>query len=210
MSMTGYANESKQMDCNKRRWDAFRAASDGASAAQGVNMPLSSERPPLPPHTAVARARRGATALLAAVPLLVALGSAPAHAVCEELSLQFFSGYMKLLESASQPCKEFIRLNVDNYAYRTTLVEVCRNKRNLSGRFRNEIYKQANKCIDKKSVGWIRGQYAATAAEQLRNWRGLVAANPDYCKQQVVREYIDASEQILQQTREQAKQYCSN
>lgn len=141
---------------------------------------------------------------------MVLLGSAPAQAVCEELSLQFFSGYMKFLDSASKPCKTFIQANVDNYAYRTTLLEVCQNKRNLSGRFRNEIYRQANKCVDKRSANWFRAQYVATAAEQLRNWRGLVAANPDYCKQQVVRDYIAASELILQQTRDQAKQYCSN
>jgi hypothetical protein len=164
------------------------------------------------PHRMVAHAARrmgrAVGVALAAGLVVVALGSAPAKAVCEELTFQFFGGFMKFYETASAPCREFVRLNVANYAYRSTLLEVCENKHNYSGRFRNDIYKQANKCLDKKSVSWIRGQYAASATEQLRNWKAITGANPEFCKQEMVREYIEASQQILQRTRDQAKEYC--
>lgn len=149
-------------------------------------------------------------AILVAGSAVIALGTTPAQAVCEELTFQFLGGFLKLVDSASQPCREFVRLNVVNHAYRTTLLEVCENKRNYSGRFRNEIDKQAHRCLDKKSVSWIRSQYNSSAIEHLRNWKGLTSANPSFCSQKIVRDYITASQQILQQTRDQAKQYCSN
>jgi hypothetical protein len=177
-------------------------------------MPLTSEVAPIALCRAAAPAggklRRRAASVLSAALVFVTLGSVPAFAVCEELTLQFFSGQLNFLASASQPCREFIRLNVANHAYRTTLLEVCGRKRNYSGPFRNEIYKQANKCVDKKSASWFSQQYSASASEELRNWKGLTSANPSFCSQKEVRDYIEASQQILQQTRDQAKQYCSN
>jgi hypothetical protein len=215
--------EQGQSGCTKLRSGVLRAARSGC-AAEGVKMPLSNEVLRFAPRGGVSKAlatlnvraaspawrrlRRATNAIASAGLILVALGTGPAHAVCEELTFQFFGGFLKLYESASQPCRDFVRANVANHAYRTTLVEVCQNKHNFSGRFRNDIYKQANKCLDKKSASWLRSEYSASATEQLRNWKGLTAANPQFCGQKVVRDYIETSQQILQQTRDQAQQYC--
>ena len=131
-----------------------------------------------------------------------------AHAVCEELFTQMFSRTLDL-RAASKNCRKYIEKNVRAHAFATTLIEVCKKRKNYSSRYKNRVYRLARTCVEKKSANWLVRKYNGTRAEQLRQLKANVGITVNtYCKRKSVVSYLKEAEKALSKTLDDAKKKC--
>ncbi len=131
-----------------------------------------------------------------------------AHAVCEELFSQMFSRTLDL-RAASKGCRKHIEKNVRAHAFASTLIEMCRKKRNYSARYKNSVYKVTRRCVEKQSARWLIRKYNGTRAEQLKQLRANTGMTLDaYCKEASIVSYLKKAEKALSKTLSDAKNKC--